>query len=64
MSAERCSFPRFVVATPCVAHFRRTQVDDNELLYEAVLNALVEVLGKLLSNGVTALPSTRAWRAG
>lgn len=28
------------------------KVDDNELLYEAVLNALVEVLGKLLSNGL------------
>lgn len=28
------------------------KVDDNELLFEAVLNALVEVLGKLLSNGL------------
>ena len=28
------------------------QADDNELLLEAVLNGLVEVLSKLLSNGV------------
>ena len=30
-----------------------SQVDDNELLFEQVLNGLVEVLGKLLSNGVS-----------
>jgi len=28
------------------------KVDDNELLFEQVLNGLVEVLGKLLSNGL------------